>query len=257
MNRELEVAKAIAHEAGEVMRTYFYGDQQRTIKQDGTPLTIADTTINTLVIKRLHEAFPDDGVIGEEESTTEYGMGRKWFCDPIDGTKGFTWGVPTAMFSLGFVIDGKPQVGVAYEPITDRLYWAVRGGGAFCNNQPIHVNDQTLEEGIVVTISDHKRIRHGAPYLDELINRGITMAAFSGAVSKIVRVAEGRFVGYVEEYLTAYDLAAAHVVVEEAGGRITTLDGEQIDYSRPLRGAVVANQQTHQELVDILARAKA
>lgn len=256
MNRELEVAKAIAYESGEVMRQYFYGDQQLTIKEDGSPLTIADTTINSLVIERLASAFPDDGVIGEEESTTEYGMGRKWFCDPIDGTKAFTWGVPTAMFSLGLVVDGKPELGVCYEPVTDQLYWATRGTGAFCNGNQIYINDQSLEEGVMATISDHRRIRTEAPYLDELIERGVRMAAFSGAVAKAVRVAEGRFVGYLEEYLNAHDIAAVHVIVEEAGGQISTLDGQPIDYSRPMKGAVVGNQKVHQELLDIVARAR-
>ena len=98
--QELHTAQRIAREAGDIMRRYFDGDQQRQTKADGTPVTIADTTINSLVIQRLHETFPDDGVIGEEESTAGYGLGRKWLCDPVDGTKAFTWGVPTAMFSL-------------------------------------------------------------------------------------------------------------------------------------------------------------
>ena len=94
------------------MRQYFDIDQEGEWKDDGTPVTIADTAINRLVIERIVEAFPEDGVIGEEESNTEYGMGRKWFCDPIDGTKAYTWGVATAMFSLGLVVDGVPVAGV-------------------------------------------------------------------------------------------------------------------------------------------------
>lgn len=109
MKRELEVAKSIALKAGEVMRQYFYDGQQKVIKDDGTPLTIADTTINRMVIEKLAKEFPEDGTIGEEESTTDYGQGRKWICDPIDGTKAYTWGVPTAMFSLALVVDGAPK----------------------------------------------------------------------------------------------------------------------------------------------------
>lgn len=250
--RELETALSIAREAGEIMRHYFDGDQQRTIKSDGTPLTIADTTINRMVIERLTAALPDDGVIGEEESTAGYGMGRKWFCDPIDGTKAFTWGVPTAMFSLGLVIDGQPVLGVCYEPMTDRMYRAVRGGGAFLCDQPIHVNDKTLETGILGTISSHYRIRTQAAYLDELLARRVDMAAFSGAVAKCVRVAEGRFVGYIEELVNAHDVAASHVIVEEAGGKITALDGTPIDYSHTFKGAIVSNGLVHDELVRIV-----
>src|SRR3990170_3369867 len=74
-------------------------------KKENSQVTIADKLINSLVIERLVTEFPNDGVIGEEESNTEYGAGRKWFCDPIDGTNAYIWGVPTAMFSLALVVD--------------------------------------------------------------------------------------------------------------------------------------------------------
>ncbi len=104
--QELDVAKKISKQSGTIMLEYFDGDQQRKMKQDGSPVTVADTAINAMVIAELSKAFPGDIVIGEEESTGGYGLGRRWFCDPIDGTKAFTWGVPTAMFSLGLVVDG-------------------------------------------------------------------------------------------------------------------------------------------------------
>lgn len=248
---ELAIAKQISAQAGQIMRRYFDADQERQIKSDGTPLTVADTAINSLVIAELAKEFPDDIVIGEEESTGDYGMGRRWFCDPIDGTKGFTWGVPTAMFSLGLVVDGQPVMGVCYEPMLDKLYWAVVGEGAFCNNQPISVNDQTLATGILGTISSQYRLRRGAPYMDTLLDLEprIDMAAFSGAVAKTVRVAEGRFVGYIEELVNGHDMAASHVIVTEAGGMISDLNGCPLDYSQPIRGAVVSNGVVHDQLI--------
>lgn len=253
MKHELDTAINIAREAGEIMRRYFDTDQQRIIKNDGTPLTIADIAINRMVIERLTEHFPDDIVIGEEESTGEYGMGIRWFCDPIDGTKAFTWGVPTAMFSLGLVVDGRPIVGVCYEPMCDRLYTAIRGEGAYRNDTKLHVNSLSLDEGILGTISSHYRIRHQAPYLEELLRRRIDMAAFSGAVAKCMRVAEGRFTGYIEELANAHDLAAAEVIITEAGGTLTSLDGQPLDYSRPFKGVIASNTRVHDELVAIVA----
>ena len=124
--KELAVAKQIAREAGEIMRYYFFAtDMCVETKEDSSPVTEADIKINSLVIERLATAFADDGVIGEEQSTATYGTGRRWGCDPIDGTKGFIWGAPTAMFSLGLVVDGTPVLGVCYESIVDELYWAV------------------------------------------------------------------------------------------------------------------------------------
>lgn len=248
---ELALAKQIAHQAGDIMRQYFDADQERQIKDDGTPLTIADTTINRLVIEELAKVFPDDIVIGEEESTGEYGMGRRWFCDPIDGTRAFTWGVPTAMFSLGLVVDGQPVLGVCYEPMLDKLYWAVEGEGSYCNDRSIKVSQLSLDDGVVATISSQYRLRRGASYMDALLDRQprIDMAAFSGAVAKSVRVAEGRFVGYIEELVNPHDMAAVDVIVRQAGGKITDLDGQPLNYLMPFKGAIVSNSLVHDELV--------
>lgn len=253
--RELKTAKAIAYEAGSVMRMYFRGDQKREIKDDGTPLTIADTTINRLVIERLATAFPDDIVIGEEESTGEYGMGRRWFCDPIDGTKAFTWGVPTAMFSLGLVIDGVPKLGLCYEPITDQLYCAVEGRESFLNDVKISVNDTTLKDGIIAIASAPADIRHNEA-VARILDAGHTTAVFSGAVYKASAVADGRFVGYVEHKVNAYDMAAVEVIVREAGGIVTGLDGQPNDYTKPLKGTVVSNKNSHLALMNLIDGAR-
>lgn len=253
--KELKVAKEIAGEAGATMRHYFRGDQQRITKDDGTPLTIADTTINRLVIERLEALFPDDGIIGEEESTTDYGMGRKWFCDPIDGTKAFTWGVPTAMFSLGLVVDGRPVLGVCYEPMLDQMYWAVEGGGAYRNGQELAVNQSDLTDGILA-ISSSPRDYQGDSVVARLLESGATNAVFSGAVYKASAVADGRFVGYVETKVNAHDMAAIQVIVEEAGGRVSDLDGNKYDYTRPFKGTLVSNGLVHDELLRIITEGK-
>lgn len=255
MNRfqqELETAKIIAKQAGSIMLEYFDADQQKEIKQDGTPVTIADKLINTMVIDELRRVFPNDIVIGEEESTGGYGMGRRWFCDPIDGTKGYTWGTPTAMFSLGLVIDGMAVLGVAYDPFLDRLYYAVKGGGTFCNDQPIRVSKLSLREGVVAIGSSARELRRGLPYLDTLLDNSIQTAVFSGAVYKMMLVARGKAVGYTEALVNAHDMAASHVIVEEAGGTISDMRGNTYDYTRPFRGTIVSNGVVHDELVAII-----
>lgn len=251
---ELETAKQIARQAGEIMRRYFYSGQERQLKSDGTPLTFADTAINRLVIEQLKLSFPADIVIGEEESTGGYGLGRRWFCDPIDGTKAYTWGVPTAMFSLALVVDGQPTVGVCYEPMLDKMYWATTEEPAVCNDQPIQVNNQTLDDGILATISSQQRLRRAAPYMDALLDRRpvISMAAFSGAVAKSIRVAEGRFVGYLEELVGPHDMAAVDIIIRQAGGLVTDFSGSKLDYSRLFQGAVVSNKIIHQELTQLV-----
>lgn len=247
------VAQMVAKKAGAVMRQYFDGDQQIEIKEDGSPVTIADKLINTLVIKELTKAFPGDGLIGEEESTTSYGRGRKWFCDPIDGTKAFTWGTPTSMFSLGLIIDGQPVMGVVYDPFLDRLYTALKGGGSFCNGRHLHVSKVSLKRGMVAVLSDARKISRGIKHIQELDRRGVTLVTFSGAVYKAVLVATGRLVTYVDAGVNAHDMAAVHLIVEEAGGKVTNIGGSRLDYTQPFRGALISNGIAHEEMMQIMS----
>jgi fructose-1,6-bisphosphatase/inositol monophosphatase family enzyme len=245
--QELEVAKGIAIKAGDFMRRYFDGDQQQETKEDGSPVTIADKKINQLVIAALSRAYPNDGVIGEEASTSQHGMGRKWICDPIDGTKAFTWGVPTATFSLGLVIDGHPVLGVVYDPFLDMMYAGRKGQGSFCNDERLRVSESTLKDGVVAVASDVKEIM-GLSYILN-IPKPIT---FSGPIYKSVLVAKGRFVGFVEAGPTDHDMAAAQVIVQEAGGRVTNLQGDELNYTKPFAGVVVSNGVVHDELLRII-----
>ena len=247
--KELEVAKAIAREAGPIMIKYFDADQDVEIKEDNSQVTIADKLINSLVLDRLAEAFPADGVIGEEESNTEYGLGRKWFCDPIDGTMAFIWGTPTAMFSLALVIDGVPVIGVAYDPFLNRLYEAVSNQGSFCNGVSLKVSKKGLKDGLVIITSNISRILKRPSYLIDLPEKGVRFATFSGAVYKSCLVAKGKAEAYFEEGVNAHDIAAVQVIVEESGGEVTNKKGERLDYTKPFKGAVVSNKIVHNEIV--------
>ncbi len=251
---ELDFAINVAKEAGKIMLQYFDGDQQREIKKDGSPVTIADKKINSMVIDALRHNFPNDGLIGEEESTTTYGSGRKWFCDPIDGTIAYTWGVPTSMFSLSLVLDGRPQIGVVYDPYLDRMYTATKGYGSHCNSQKLAVSSGGMSGGIVAVTSDIRKIAKGLEHVKMLADSEAYLATFSGAIYKATLVAQGRFVGYIEKGVGAHDMAAVELIVEEAGGKITDIEGNPLDYTQPFEGAVVSNGVVHDELVQIASK---
>ncbi len=251
--KELEFARNVAEEAGKIMLKYFNADQQKVIKDDGSPVTVADIEINSLVIEMMKDEFPDDGLIGEEESTTDYGTGRKWFCDPIDGTIGFVWGTPTAAFSLGLIEDGRPVLGVAHDPFLNNTYHTVVGGPSYCNEDEIQVSNGGLDGGTVAVSSNVRRIRSGKLlHLDRLIDTKAHIASFSGAVAKSVLVAKGKFEGYIELGVGAHDMAAVDLIVENAGGKVTGLDGRPLDYTQPFRGAVVSNGVIHNELLEMV-----
>ncbi len=252
-----QVAKKLALAAGRVMLKYFDIDQHVKRKADNSPVTIADTLINEIVIKELQKQFPLDGIIGEERSTSTYGGGRKWICDPIDGTAGYVWGTPTAMFSLGLVVDGKPVLGVAYDPFLKRMYHGIHKKGAYCNDKKIKVSKSGLDKGVMALSSSLRKVvtAEYIKYADLLKKEGVLFATFSGAVYKSILVAKGKFVGYVEQGLSPYDVAAAQVIVEEAGGKVTGLIGEKLDYSKVFKGAVISNGKVHKKLIEILKRA--
>jgi fructose-1,6-bisphosphatase/inositol monophosphatase family enzyme len=247
---EIKTAKEIAKNAGEIMLQYFDGDQSIEIKEDDSPVTIADILVNKMVIEKLAEVFPEDGIVGEEKSTSEYGMGRKWICDPIDGTVAFVWGVPTSMFSLALVLDGRPVVAVAYDPYLDRMYTAIAGGGAFCNNKEIHVSSKGLRGGhIAVTAGPERLLR--MDFIPRLQESGSHIAVFSGCVYKSCLVGRGKFEGYIESRVSNYDMAAVDLIVHEAGGKVTSTTGEMLDYSKHFNGALVSNGKVHDELISI------
>ena len=248
---ELAAAKNIALAAGEIMLTYFDGDQHVERKSDNTPVTIADKLINDLVIETLARSFPQDGIIGEEKSTTQYGAGRMWFCDPIDGTKAYVWGVPTAMCSLGLVVDGKPVMGVVYDPFLKRMYEGVLGSGSFCNGNRLAVSKEALAGSTVAITSTAEKIRT-LSYIKKLEEAGARLASFSGGVYKSCLIARGKCSGYLESQVNAHDMAAIEVIITEAGGKVTSMTGDALDYTKPFKGAVVSNGVVHDELIKII-----
>lgn len=248
-SKEIEVAKQIAFKAGDIMMKYFDGDQQLEHKADGSEVTIADLEVNSMAIAELSKHFAD-GVIGEEESTASYGMGRKWFCDPIDGTKAFVQGLPTSTFSLALVIDGQPVAGVVYDPFLKKLYWGETGEGSYCNGQKMAVSKAGIK-GSYLGINNHfEKIIKNPAYFNKLVEMGAITTPLHGTVYKGTLVARGKFVGYIEPGTNAHDMAAVQVLVEEAGGKVTGVMGQKLDYSKPFKDAIVSNGVVHDKIVE-------
>lgn len=251
---ELQVAKDIALKSGKIMLEYFNGEQgleHKTESTGATEVTIADKKINSLVIEELAKHF-EDGVVGEEESTDSYGMGRRWICDPIDGTKAFVIGVPTAMFSLGLAVDGNAVLGVAYDPFQDRLFWGVKGQGSFCNGERLKVSDDDIKDSYIEVSSNVGKLLKRPQLFQNLIDAGGKLDMVYGAVYKSCLVAQGKVAGYLESEVNPHDIAAVHVIVEEAGGKATRHDGSEIKYLAPFRGAILSNGKAHDKILDCI-----
>jgi myo-inositol-1(or 4)-monophosphatase len=183
-------------------------------------VTVADRQAEADIRRAILESFPDDGFLGEETGGTP--SGNFWVVDPIDGTTNYIRGFRHWGVSMAFVADGRVQVGVVYDAALDKVYWAIEGGGAFRERQPIHVSTVT-DPTRAMAILGHSRRTSFEDYLAvsrRLHERGIDYRRMGAAAIGIVRVADGIGDLYYERHLNAWDMLAAALIAREAGGAV-------------------------------------
>lgn len=256
--KELVFAKDLALKAGQIMKDNFSFSIDAKWKEDDTPLTIADTAINELVIMSVKETFPDDGVLGEEDSY-EAGRSRLWVVDPIDGTMPFSQGIPTSAFSLALVVDGVPVVAAVEDPFTERTYSAVRDQGAYVNDRPIRVNDQAeLGPKVFIQLDGRNDLNEHNSFriLDELSKQNTRLLKNFCVVSNSLSVARGNFGASIALIEFPWDGAAVSLLVTEAGGKATDLNGRVRRWDENGDGFIVSNGVLHEQLVEIISKVK-
>lgn len=254
--KELNFAKQLSKDAGVIMRKYFKSQELgHSWKEDHTPLTIADTTINSLVIKRVKESYPEHGVLGEEES---YKPDRQliWIVDPIDGTVPFSLGIPTSAFSMALVdrTDGQQLVAVTYDPFLDELFYAVKGGGALVNDQKLQTSDQTELKRSYMCLSTQsgqgENYHYNGPeMIGYFRDQGVMTLNYMSMVYAVNRVAAGQLLAFVTGRTNPWDAAACAMLVQEAGGIVTNLRGEKRRFDEVGDGYIMA---ANQEILDII-----
>jgi histidinol-phosphatase len=229
----LDVASAACDEADEIARRHFRRDLQVTTKPDRTFVTQADTAIEARIRERLADAFPDHGLVGEEYGTEAGDASVRWYIDPIDGTHNYIRGVPLFGTLLAVERDGELQAAVISAPALDERWWAHRGGGAWARNRGeaarrIAVSGVTaLADAQVLYGSGRDIVGSGkAPGFDGLL-RDVWRERGFGDFWGYALVAEGAAEAMVEVGLSSWDAAAPTVLVEEAGGRATDLQGRR------------------------------
>ena len=240
-------ANELADRAAEIGMRWFHDAGLEVLqKADLTPVTQTDTEIEALVRRLVSERFPGDSVLGEEEGGKDAG-GRVWIVDPIDATANFARGIQVWGTLIALRVDGDLSLGIVSAPALGERYEAVRGEGARLNGHPAHVSSvatiagsqvlyagmetwlrEPRREGVLGTIRDAARTRAFGDFWGHML------------------VARGAAEVMVEPELRVWDYAAVQVIAEEAGGRITTLDG------RPTYdggGVLTTNGLVHDEVV--------
>lgn len=254
--QELAFAKSLAEEVKPIMLHWFRQGMTKDWKDDRTPVTEADIAINDLVIQRAQETFPGDSVLGEEASRDKK-SNRVWVCDPVDGTLPYSHGIPLSTFSLALTENGKPVVGLVMQPFIDKVFTATLGSGAFCNGKKIHVSEGTMEHALIelADIPAHNEkciLPLGGEVYNRIIALGGKCTAMWSCIFPGAMVAAGQYTGVIFNNEKPVDGAAVKIIVEEAGGKVTDLFGNEQRYDQPIKGFIASNGVVHDQLLEIV-----
>ena len=252
----LNFAIETAREAGSVLLEKFGRKIKISKKGDIDLVTEADLASEKLIIERIRSHYPKHSILAEESGEAIISGGEntwKWIVDPLDGTTNFAHGYPCFCVTLALEHDGEIVVGVTFDPTRNELFAAEKGKGATLNNKPIHVSKtEKLSESLIITgfPYDFKQREDFAKHLTEFLLKSRGVRRDGSAAIDMAYVACGRFDGFWEEGLHAWDVAAGVLLIEEAGGRVSYYDDSKFSiYAPPI---CADNGLIHAEMLTIL-----
>ena len=249
-----DIGLELATEAGELIRDNFTIGMKKEWKTDNSPLTATDKTINSLVIATIKKHFPDHGILGEEESDFD-NNDFVWVCDPIDGTIPFSHGIPTSTFSLALTHHGDVKLGIVYDPYIDRMFVAEKGKGSFLNSKKIIVSDADSFKNTVVSVGSWPEAYYNLHDVKLAVQKegarsiGLACYTYGGML-----VACGEMIAATYASRNPWDVAAIKIIVEEAGGKCTDMQGNDQRYDRPVNGFVATNGKVHSKILSIISQ---
>ena len=242
-----------AAEAGAaVLQHYFEGEFKISEKEGVNNLvTEADHASEKVIFEEIRKAFPDHFILSEEAGEIAMDSEYKWIIDPIDGTVNFANGIPLCCVSIGLEKAGEIIMGVVFNPFFREFYFAEKGKGAQLNGKPIHVSkkervaNSCLVTGFPYSYLDMKN--GPLECFERFIRAGVPIRRLGSAAIDLAWVAAGRFDGFYEHKLQAWDSAAGFLLVEEAGGKVTDFKGDRYSPYQP--HLLATNGIIHDELL--------
>lgn len=244
---------------GTELKRFFNNDFKISHKEGINNLvTEADHASEAAIIGMIKKNFPAHQVLAEETGEHIRDSNYKWIIDPIDGTINFAHGIPLCCVAIAIEKDGEIIMSAVYAPILNELFFAEKGKGATLNDKPIRVSSQTetlnacLVTGFPYTYLD---MPNGPlEIFERFIRKGVPVRRLGSAAIDLCWVASGRFDGFYEHKLEAWDSAAGFLIVEEAGGRVTDFDGKK--YSPYQHRILATNGKIHDEMLAIINNQK-
>ena len=247
----LRLAIAAAKEAGRIQKLHFGHTHKVEYKGEIDPVTEVDNLCDQAITQMISDAFPDHDLLTEESSTKGKGSPWKWIVDPLDGTTNYLHGYPCFCVSIGLEVEGEITLGVVYNPMLDELFYAEKGKGAYLNGNRIFVslecdlNQSFLVTGFPYDVREHAD--HYLRYFRQFMVRSFAIRRPGSAALDLSYLAAGRFDGFWEFKLHAWDVAAGSLMVTEAGGKVSDLRGSLFSiYSEEI---LAANSLIHEEML--------
>lgn len=246
---------AAVNAGAEELRRFFNGTFTISSKSSINDLvTEADHASEKAIFNIIQSQFPDHFILSEETGEIKQDSAYKWIIDPIDGTINFANGIPICCVSIGIEKEGEMILGAVYNPFMNELFFAEKGKGATLNEQTIQVSAETeLIKSCLVTGFPYQYLDAANGPLqvfEKLIRKAVPVRRLGSAALDLCWTAAGRFDGFYEHKLQAWDSAAGYLIVEEAGGKVTDLKGNQYNPYQP--GIIATNGKIHQALQDLV-----
>jgi myo-inositol-1(or 4)-monophosphatase len=258
----LATAVEIVLRAGDIQRA---GQQSgfRVDKKGSIDLvTEVDLACERMCRETIAERFPEHDILAEEYGGSNSGRPAsrfRWVFDPLDGTTNYAHGLPIYCSSLALEIDGRAEVAAIYDPTRKELFTAERGEGSYLNGQALHVSQKTsLIDSLLVTgfpYTVHEESGDLVALFGYFLGRARAVRRLGSAALDLGYVAAGRFEAFWEQHLKPWDVAAGALIVEEAGGRVTGMDGGPFDPSAA--HLIASNGHVHREVVDTVGAFRA
>ena len=253
--RTLRIAVGAARSAGDVLARGFPSPDKgaRAKGHPNDPVTVYDQAAGSAMVRALTAEYPDDGILSEESVELRGSSGLRWVIDPLDGTNNFLAGIPHFAVSIALTEGEQTLLGCVHDPLRGEMFSALRGEGATLNAQPIRVSKRETLDGAVlgVGLSFHPdRRTEMVGQLPPFLSRAGVLRTLGSAALDLAYVAAGRLDAAWFLSLHAWDVAAAALLVEEAGGRVSDLAGAP--FRDPQGGIVASNGRIHDAFLDAL-----
>ena len=246
-------ARDAAVEAGRLLLSRLDGDFQVSKKGPIDLVTEMDLEAERIIISRIRESFPDHQILAEEKGASQGSEDFRWIIDPLDGTTNYAHGYRFFSVSIALEVGGQIALGVVYDPVTEELFSARHGEGAWLNDQSIGVSgtEDLIDSMLCTGFSyDQQAMRRNLQLFSRIILESRAVRRDGSAALDLCYLACGRFDGFWELSLHPWDVAAGKLIAEEAGGRITSFDGSPCSiYDAEI---LASNGRIHGAMIELL-----